>query len=89
MKVFWIALMSIAVTFGSLFGQNGQAKLVERYEFDMKEEGENIFNFAVYTLKNKGLIVLWRGRVRANILTPCGSGIETNNKGVLKLKPRP
>lgn len=56
MKVFWIALMSIAVTFGSLFGQNGQAKLVERYEFDMKEEGENISNFAVYTLKNKGLI---------------------------------
>ena len=56
MKVFCIALISIAVTFGSLFGQNGQAKLVERYEFDMKEEGENIFNFAVYTLKNKALI---------------------------------
>ena len=48
--------MSITLTFGSLFGQNGQAKLVERYEFDMKEQGENISNFAVYTLKDKGLI---------------------------------
>ena len=56
MRVFLIVLLSLTLALGNLFGQNGQAKLVERYEFDIKEEGENISNFTVNTLENNILI---------------------------------
>lgn len=54
MKAIWIALMAITLTSGNFFSQVDKAKLVERYEIDIREE--KIYNFEVISLEDKGVI---------------------------------